>query len=288
MMNKKLFLLFLINIFTYLSFSQIAITEFMNNPVTPDAENEWIELYNYTDIPVNIKNWSIHDEDLDSTNIVSSDLIIQPNDYLILAVNKDSMEANWFGGVANSKVIEYNNFFLANGEDEIILKDSNSNIIWSLAYLDDEVNGIATFLAYNHDFSSGVTVWGNKPAPGISRDGIDVASSTIGYQGDSATSDVNEVSSLKGDVKGSPLAGSYISINTSNIISLNRDLSFLAYPNPVHNQLKLSKKLTGSLFSVNGKKVKTFIKTNTINVSNLPAGIYFLKANDVTKKIIKK
>lgn len=287
-MNKLILFIITISITGY-SYTQIAVTEFMNNPVTSDAANEWIELYNYSPSSVNLKNWRLVDEDIDSTTISTVDLIMQPNTYLILAIDKDSMEYNWFGGLPNSQVIDYDNYSLGNSGDEIIIKDNTGAVIWSVAYTNDDVNGIATFLEYSHDFSSGLTVWGSKSASGIDRDSIDAASTTIGYQGDSATVDTNQGLSRYGDIKGSPLAGSYVPGTVSSIHKLNKVDEFSIYPNPViGNTLQFSKPITGVIYSFEGKIVGTFINQKQINTESLKAGIYFVKTKTHTQKLIVK
>ena len=66
---------------------------------------------------------------------------------------------------------------LGNSSDEIILSDGNSNIVWNLAYGNDENDNSTSLTA--DDFS--MTGWGTKAAPGIDRAGAD---STVRFGGD--------------------------------------------------------------------------------------------------------
>ncbi|MEM7819808.1 MAG: lamin tail domain-containing protein, partial [Candidatus Aenigmatarchaeota archaeon] len=58
-MQKCLILLFLLLI-TYIV-SAIRINEIMYNPIEDDNYNEWIELYNPTNLSISLENWTICD-----------------------------------------------------------------------------------------------------------------------------------------------------------------------------------------------------------------------------------
>ncbi len=87
-------------------------------------------------------------------------------------------------------------------------------------------------------------------------------------------------------------------LNTSNMLaseSFNtNNLEVGLYPNPVNDILNIDTKeeiLSVEVFALQGQKVMTS-KENTINVAELPAGIYLVRIEDVnnniaTKKIIK-
>lgn len=55
---------------------------------------------------------------------------------------------------------------------------------------------------------------------------------------------------------------------------------FNVYPNPATNELHFGVNVTGELVDVNGRVVVSFEDQNTINVANLPRGMYFLRAED--------
>lgn len=283
-------LLFLLAGVSFSATSQIAITEFMSNSAPNDTYHEWVELYNYSGSSVNLKNWKLADEDTDSLVISTVDLIMQPNTYLILAADKDSMQANWFGGVANSKVIAYSaSYALGNTTDELVLKNTTGAVVWSIAYGNDDVTGVATFLEYSHNFSSGLTVWGSKAVPGINRAGIDPISTTTGYQGDSATVDGSSIPSALGDYKGSPLAGSYTPLNSTSINKVNGANKLTIYPNPsTTGEVNFSEPISGVMIDVTGKQVLEFTKQNKVEVRSLNEGIYFIVTDLGTYKFIIK
>lgn len=55
---------------------------------------------------------------------------------------------------------------------------------------------------------------------------------------------------------------------------------FLVYPNPTSDFLYFTQAKTIDIFDVIGKKIASYVTTNTINVSNLAQGIYILKTDD--------
>ncbi len=190
--------------------TEVAITEFINNTDGDENLHEYIELYNYGSATANLKNWSVLDEDNDSTGISGSDLFLPPDSYLLLAKDKSAIEAAWFGGSPNASIVEVS-YTLANGSDEIIIKDDLGNIVWSLAYADDEAAGYATFLEYTTDFATSISQWGNKATPGIDRNGNDPATGNtlLGYEGNNNTVDVLAYTATGIADLGSPLAGNY-------------------------------------------------------------------------------
>ncbi len=179
----------------------IAVTEFINNPIGSEATDEWIELYNYGANPVNIQNWRLKDEDSDDAVITNSSYSIAAGEYLVLAKDKSAFEAQWLGSVANTKVIQVSGLTLANGADEIVIEDNSNNIVWSLAYADDETDGIATFYS---ESTYTTNIWGSKAAPGINRNGNDVTSGSLAYESNNNTNDMFARTSTTGD-SGSPL-----------------------------------------------------------------------------------
>ena len=193
-----------------LASGQIAITEFMSVPRDDDDLREFFELFNFSQQPVDIANWTISDEDDDSIVLTTESLFIEPGEYLVFSVGKALMEEEYFDGEIQPNIIEYdgsdNGFVLGNSRDELILADAENEVVWSVAYMNDDNQGHATFLAED-DFST--TVWGSQDAPGIVRDGVDPASGTIGYQCNEETDDPSAgPETANGDIA-SPLAGFY-------------------------------------------------------------------------------
>jgi hypothetical protein len=96
----------------------IVINEIMQNPsAVNDSKGEWFEIYNADDSAVDINGWVIADNGTDSHTIDNGGpLTINPGAYLVLGIN-DTTSVN--GGLTVDYV--YSGYFLANGDDEVIL-----------------------------------------------------------------------------------------------------------------------------------------------------------------------
>ncbi len=184
--------------------SQVAVTELMADPDSLfDAKGEYIELYNYSQAPVQIENWVLADEDSNSVSLPK--LTLKSGSFLLLTRNKQPIEEEWFAGKNRDQVIELGFGTLANSTDEIVLKDAEGKIVWHLAYGDDGSNGVATYLT-STDFN--VTTFGSKSLPGILRSGDDNGKTDfLGYE--KAAFETHQTVESKGGDLGSPLAGHY-------------------------------------------------------------------------------
>jgi len=100
---------------------QIVINEIMQNPAAvSDSAGEWFELYNAGASDVDINGWTIKDNGSDNQVINNGGpLVITAGGYLVLGINADSATN---GGAPVD--YQYSNFFLANGDDEVILVDA--------------------------------------------------------------------------------------------------------------------------------------------------------------------
>ena len=189
---------------TNVTATTVAVTEWMSDPAaSSDFDGEFVELFNYGLTPVNVENYVLRDEDIDSFRLPN--FAITPGEFLVLTRNKSAFEAEWFNGVTKHNILQYNGFVLANSTDEIFLEDDSNNVIWNIGYANDEASGNSTWLTEN-DFLN--TSWGNQTAPGSNRTGNDPATGTLGYQRQNATIETAAFSSLGGDTA-SPLVGSY-------------------------------------------------------------------------------
>lgn len=71
---------------------RILINEFIPNPAGSDSENEWVELYNDSDIDLNLKDWFI--EDASGKKYVFKDEKINKKDYLVLNSKNTKISLN--------------------------------------------------------------------------------------------------------------------------------------------------------------------------------------------------
>jgi len=96
----------------------IIISEIMQNPsVVYDSDGEYVELYNTTNVGIDIRGWDLSDAISDFHTISSPTPVVVPSHgYLVLGINSD-MASN--GGVLVGYV--YDNFLLGNSSDEVIL-----------------------------------------------------------------------------------------------------------------------------------------------------------------------
>jgi len=110
--------------------SDLYITEVMANPnAVTDSNGEWFELYNPTSDIFDLNGIVLSDNGSNTHIINNSDpLLINPGDYLVLGRNSDTLVN---GGYQADYM--YSGFTLGNAEDEIVLTDSDGNLL-SLIY----------------------------------------------------------------------------------------------------------------------------------------------------------
>lgn len=110
------------------NYNDVVINEIMYAPST--GEPEWVELYNRTTSPINLKKWKFSDAS-SSTTITSIDKLIPGNGYIVLS--KDSSILNYYN--VQSEIIQLNLPALNNTGDAVVIKDSLEVLIDSLSYL---------------------------------------------------------------------------------------------------------------------------------------------------------
>ncbi|MCF8395247.1 MAG: lamin tail domain-containing protein [Melioribacteraceae bacterium] len=115
----------------------IVINEIMYDP--PEAQPEWIELFNASDRTINLKDWQVSINEIDR-KITKDDLILNPGEYLI--ITDDSTITSYF--TIPSQYIELRFGNLNNTEDVIKVIDDRSLLIDSVAYNDEYRNDKST------------------------------------------------------------------------------------------------------------------------------------------------
>ena len=108
----------------------IIINEIMNNPnAVTDTNGEWIEIYNSSNSEIiNLQGYILSDNDNDY-HIINSELMIMPLEYIILGINSDITENGYI-----DVDYEYNNFYLNNFWDEIIIYHPNGTLVDQVEY----------------------------------------------------------------------------------------------------------------------------------------------------------
>ena len=104
--------------------NDIVINEIMADPepVVGLPPWEYIELYNITDYPINLKDWILVVGS--SEKIISQDVDIQPDDYVILCKTDAVADLEEYG-----VCIDFASFSIVNSGVAIVLKDAESKLI---------------------------------------------------------------------------------------------------------------------------------------------------------------
>lgn len=98
------------------------------------GKNEWVELYNPTESPVDLNGWTIGNSTSTGERIASSSVLIEPHGYAIIT-NATSTAEFWnFGSTTVMYVGESINGGFANSGDYIGLFDQNGEIVDAMSY----------------------------------------------------------------------------------------------------------------------------------------------------------
>ncbi|MFA5012387.1 MAG: lamin tail domain-containing protein [Ignavibacteria bacterium] len=111
----------------------ILINEIMYSPQSP--EPEWIELYNNSNAPINIKNWKIADETsiASPVTITTSDRVINASDYLVIAKSNALVPLHPL--IDSSKVLYLSGLPVFNNDvDRVVILNNASGIIDEVTY----------------------------------------------------------------------------------------------------------------------------------------------------------
>jgi serine protease AprX len=178
-------------------------------------------------------------------------------------------------GVANSGVIDPTSLDIVNDLDLRVIKNSTTYFPWTL---------------------NPVSPW--NPAVRTSdnfRDNFEKVEIDTPVAGEYTIQISHKNGTLIGNSQNYSLIASGIDQNLSNSSFDSNDFSVSIFPNPANNilnfitndQIKVSNL---SIFDVSGKEVLNVndLESNTVNVSALVSGIYFVKFNTLDKSIVKK
>ena len=110
-------------------YTGLVINEIMNNPsAVPDSYGEWIELFNAGQETINLNGIVLKDENTDY-HVINENIIMLPGEFVLLGINED---INVNGGLSN--LYPYDNFYLSNSWDEIILENLNGVVLDMVSY----------------------------------------------------------------------------------------------------------------------------------------------------------
>jgi hypothetical protein len=112
---------------------EIVVSEFNYNSSSTLDAHDWVELHNYSTLPVNISGWQIKDQDENDAFTFPIGTVIAPNSYLVVVSDTDAFAAAY---PAVSNYIGPLGFDFSNSGDQIRLLDNNGALIQSFFYQD--------------------------------------------------------------------------------------------------------------------------------------------------------
>jgi len=251
----------------------IVISEIMANPAAVlDSYGEWFELYNADSVQIEISAWTIADADADNHSIDPGIdfFALEPGEYLIFGLDGNSAVN---GGVSVDYV--YSAFYLANSEDEIILRDSQGRLV-------DEVRYTASF-----PLTSGASMY----------------LADLNSNHNLAASWVLSTETFGAGDYGTPGWGPFnLTIQKNETVFTTGFQLGINYPNPFNPrtmltyQLETATNLRLSIIDLRGREI-----TNLENgwkdagwhqiiweAEDNPSGLYFVRLENGTSSVIKK
>lgn len=109
--------------------------------VEEEGKNEWIELYNGNDFPVNIKNWNLVDNS-NTNHPINANVSIPAKGFALLS--HDNTTWNFWGDPSGANIVKTNlggspgSGWLANTGDRLFLKNATGDIVDSLSWGSDK------------------------------------------------------------------------------------------------------------------------------------------------------
>lgn len=150
----------------------LVVSEIMYAPL-PEA-SEWVELFNASEAPVDLKGWTLEDSSKRRSIITTSSLSVSAGDYVVLA--QDKQQADLSGPVCEGKLLEPEggwsslNNYNQSGEDfadAVCLRDSSGCVSDYVAYNDEWSSRAGSSLERVSPSTPGTlaTNWASSAAP---------------------------------------------------------------------------------------------------------------------------
>jgi len=158
-------------LFSQLVYANIIINEVMADPLYDESLNEYIELYNPTEDPIDISEWIIGDtndnDTIEGGLYQGNGTIINPNSYALIT-DSNTRVYNNFKVLYNTTKLYVDDEAIGNGlsnsGDIISLYNKNGNLIDNLTYGNTQ-NGKSIIKDANNN------PWNAEPTPGYSNNG---------------------------------------------------------------------------------------------------------------------
>jgi phosphatidylserine/phosphatidylglycerophosphate/cardiolipin synthase-like enzyme len=111
----------------------IVINEVMYDPVIPEVEGEWVELFNNGSTTVNLMNWSLTDQDGTGDDFIFPNLDFPQNTYIVLHTGSGTNETDFADNVAHLYMWKSSGMWDTYGDD-VLLKNETGYGIDYIAY----------------------------------------------------------------------------------------------------------------------------------------------------------
>lgn len=119
--------------FPLISLADVNITEIMYDPEGTDGGREWMEVYNKSDVDIDLGNWKLLENDVNHkiNSYEEGDTIVKPNSYAIIADNASKFLLDYpaYSGILLDSV-----FSLNNSGESLALIDNEGNQIEYIEY----------------------------------------------------------------------------------------------------------------------------------------------------------
>ncbi len=251
--------------------ANLLVTEIMYNDLSSSDSLEYFEIYNNGSSTVNLGGMEVT-QGVHYT--FPANTMLNADDYLVIA--KDSSLVNSVFGISGTH--QWTSGGLKNSGEDIAIQNSLGD---TMAYVD-------------YDDASPWPVEADGDGPSL-----EFCDKTLdNNDGNNWSISEKFVTTFNGDsIFGTPGADCY---HDAINVSLKNNINVDIYPNPALNKININSNgatYQMSIFDVSGSIVMNIVlngKTNTIDISTLNSGIYFIQfidtktANRITKKLIIK
>jgi CotH kinase protein/Lamin Tail Domain/Secretion system C-terminal sorting domain/Chitobiase/beta-hexosaminidase C-terminal domain len=238
----------------------VVFNEIMYKPALATDGGDWIELA--TNTPIDLSNWSVTDQGMNSPFIFPQGTNLEPDQYLVVANNAQNF-TSMYGYVQPPG---YMDFGLSGAGDLIKLYDASGRIFLSMHYLDD-------------------APWPNDPdgtGPSLRLNSLDL--------------DVNTFNSWSAScLIGSPGLPNDTCVNaTVPTIEFAQKSKFLIYPNPTTGLLQIEANSPiehWTVYNILGVICQDSYQVKQPDLSALPAGSYLIEVmvgNQLERAIVLK
>ena len=129
-MKKTIIALFILINFRS-SISQVVINEIMYAPA--DAANEWFEILNTGNTPVDLQNWKWKDATSSIRNITSQSIILLPDSFIVICQDSVKLKSQFTS--LYGKTIQTSWSALNNTGDNVIVLDPDNNRRDSVSFI---------------------------------------------------------------------------------------------------------------------------------------------------------